>query len=174
MSQQQDIIPGLCFIIPLKPLRSTPKVDFHLVPEIIQGLNSIDRVHHAPGAESPCLKNSMTKKVWYMHPNQIDNLIVYQGKRIVELFSSTHGKVETFEVTPDSLKHDDKIIHEGPHVFGWPVNVFHRVHSPEGSLSSNFAKWSEGFDIKTNFNIYELDTETGASRVVRAGHLDQL
>ena len=31
----------------------------------------------------------------------------------------------------------------------------------------------EGFDIKTNFNIYELDTETGKFEVARIGSKDQ-
>lgn len=37
----------------------------------------------------------------------------------------------------------------------------------------NFAVHYEGFDIKTNFNIYDLDTETGKFEIIRAGHLDQ-
>jgi hypothetical protein len=47
------------------------------------------------------------------------------------------------------------------------------VHSPEGSLSTNYAKRLQGFDIDTNFNIYQLDTESGAYDVARLGALDQ-
>jgi hypothetical protein len=37
----------------------------------------------------------------------------------------------------------------------------------------NFAVHYEGFDIRTNFDIFDLNTETGEFKVIRAGHLDQ-
>jgi len=57
----------------------------------------------------------------------------------------------------------------------WPCGVFHRIVScPEqGSASVNFAVRYEGFNIRTNFNIYDLDTESGKYKVIREGHLDQ-
>jgi hypothetical protein len=57
----------------------------------------------------------------------------------------------------------------------WPCGVFHRIVScPEqGSSSVNFAVHTYGFDIRTNFNIYDLDTESGQFKVIRAGYLDQ-
>ncbi len=57
----------------------------------------------------------------------------------------------------------------------WPCGVFHRIVScPEqGSGSVNFAVRYEGFNIRTNFNIYDLDTESGKYKVIREGHLDQ-
>jgi len=47
------------------------------------------------------------------------------------------------------------------------------VHSPEGSLSTNYAARLPGFDIDTNFNIYKLDTQTGQYQTARLGALDQ-
>ena len=57
----------------------------------------------------------------------------------------------------------------------WPVLVFHRIVSSqtEGSASINFAAHYEGFDVRTNFNVYSLDTETGAHEVIREGWRDQ-
>lgn len=37
----------------------------------------------------------------------------------------------------------------------------------------NFARHFEAFDPKENFNIYQLDTETGEHAVIRYGELDE-
>lgn len=177
MSHLTTVIDGLCFIRPLPPLRSTPNVEFNVVP-VLDQLSAIDRVRHMPGAYSPSVAGSDLRP-WYMHPDQEDNLLVCEGKRVVELYSKAHGRVETFEVTPNRLMQckpnlsECRVIYEGPHIFGWPKDVFHRVYSPEGSFSINFARHYPGFDIATNFNIYELNTETGEHQVLREGHLDQ-
>ena len=56
----------------------------------------------------------------------------------------------------------------------WPRGVFHRITSgEEGSITINLATHYEGFDIKTNFNIYNLDTKTGDYTVFRDGFKDQ-
>jgi hypothetical protein len=57
----------------------------------------------------------------------------------------------------------------------WPCCVFHRIRSDEktGSASLNFAVRYEGFDVKTNFNVYDLDPADGEYRTIRAGYLDQ-
>lgn len=176
MSNLITVINGMCFIRPLPPLRSTPNVEFNVVP-VLDGLDSIDRVRHHPGAYSPSVANS-DERPWYMHPDQEDNLLVCEGKRVVELYTKEHGLVR-FEVTPDRLlqcesgRSECRIIYQGPHIFGWPQDVFHRVHSPEGSVSINFARHLPGFDMSTNFNIYELNVETGEYAVLREGHLDQ-
>jgi hypothetical protein len=85
----------------------------------------------------------------------------------------THGRVETFEVTADAIVHNQQKIYQGPAILGWGTQVFHRVHSPKGSVSTNYAARSAGFDMDTNFSIYALDTKTGEHRVVRVGALDQ-
>jgi hypothetical protein len=175
MSSKTDYISGMCFFIPLKKLRETPSVEFDLIPGVIDGLSSIDRVRHQQGAISPSAPGTGVERPWYMHPNQEDNLIVLSGIRKVELYTKEHGKVEQFEVTPDYVKHGDKYVYEGRCIFGWPTNVFHRINSPleGGSISINFAKHSDGFDIRTNFNIYDLDEATAEYRVIREGHKDQ-
>ncbi len=165
-------IDHLCFIIPLKTLRSTPKVHFFSIDGVIDGLSGVDLVIHKPGGKSPLIAGDETW-YWYMHTDQEDKLVVHQGKRIVELYSTKHGKVEQFEVTADAIYHNGKKIHDGAAILGWEPYVFHRVHSPEGSISTNYAKRLEGFDIDTNFNIYQLDTESGEYRLARLGALDQ-
>jgi hypothetical protein len=52
---------------------------------------------------------------------------------------------------------------------------FHRIRSDEesGSASINFAVRYEGFDVRTNFNVYDLDPVGGKYRMIRAGYLDQ-
>jgi hypothetical protein len=162
----------LCFIIPLKLLRKTPNVEFYTIPKVTQNLSAVDKVIHKKGAKSPQIKGDK-KHYWYMHPHQQDQLIVHEGKRIVELYSKKHGKIETFEVTSKGVKHNKTYLYKGPCIFGWPRNVFHRVTSPIASISTNYARHYKGFDIKTNFNIYDIDETKGTHWVVREGHKDQ-
>ena len=73
-----------------------------------------------------------------------------------------------------SIEHNGERILEGGGLVVWPANVFHRIVSEEdGSASINLATHYEGFDIKTNFNIYDLNTETGEYRLLREGYKDQ-
>jgi len=83
--------------------------------------------------------------------------------------------MEHFVVTPSVIEHGDKVVLDGPGMITWPVGVFHRIRSAEdvGSVSLNFAAHFEGFDIRTNFNIYDLDVKTGDYRLIRPGYLDQ-
>jgi hypothetical protein len=56
----------------------------------------------------------------------------------------------------------------------WPTKVFHRITSgDQGSVSLNFAIRYPGFDIDTNFSIYDLDTTTGKCKLLRLGKVDQ-
>ncbi len=174
-SEVPQEITGLYKIIPLKILRRTPGVNFDcLEKDVLPAIDAIDRVIHTTGAVSPGPVGEI-KRPWYMHPHQADNLMVLHGERHVELYTENHGRIVTFDVTPDRIVIDGKLAHEGPCMLVWPCNVFHRIRSCEvkGSASINFAAHTAGFDIKTNFNIYDLNTETGEYRMIRAGHLDQ-
>lgn len=166
------VFEDMVFIKPLSLLRKTPSVEFYNVRDVVNGLSAIDKVIHQKGAKSPRIKGDITW-YWYMHPDQQDNLLVHEGKRIVELFERKHGKVERFEVTHNRIKHNEKIIFKGAAILGWPRNVFHRIHSPQGSISTNYAIHYKHFSIKSNFNIYDLDTKTGEYKLVREGHKDQ-
>jgi len=168
-------VPGLYRIVPLQVLRRTPGVAFDAVPaSVLAAAGSMDRVLHEGGAISPGPVGDVTRP-WYMHPHQDDNLIVMHGKRYVEIYTPTHGKVENFTVTPHLVEKDGKPIFQGGAMLVWPRGVFHRIKSDEidGSASLNFAVHYEGFDIRDNFSIYDLNTETGEYRVIREGHLDQ-
>jgi len=174
MEKKTDIIPGVAFMIPLNELRQTPGVLFHDLPEeLVKGISAIDRVEHGVGAYSPVAQNMPELRAWYMHPHQEDNLLVLRGARHIELYTTKHGKTEQFEATPHYIKHNGKMIAEGPTILGWGTFVFHRVQSPNGSISMNFARHFEGFNIDENFNIYKLDEATGKHEVLREGHLDQ-
>lgn len=169
-------VPGLYKILALKALRRTPKVYFDVIPEEhIPQIDAVDRVIHETGAISPG-KIGEVERPWYMHPAQDDNLIVLQGRRFVDIYTNKHGKIESFEVTPHSVKKNGKIIFEGEAMLVWPRGVFHRIKTcdVEGSASVNLATHYDGFDIKNNFNIYELQEETGKFKVIREGYLDQL
>jgi len=168
-------VQGLYRIIDLKVLRRTPKVWFDVLDVAqISPVAAIDRVLHGPGAISPG-RVGPVERPWYMHPSQEDNLMVLHGTRYVEIYTPEHGRIEAFTVTPNRVSMENGKTFDGAVMLVWPRHVFHRIVScpNEGSASVNLAAHFEGFDIRTNFNIYDLDTATGQYRVIREGHLDQ-
>tara|TARA_A100001011_G_scaffold387117_1_gene464351 strand:+ start:315 stop:857 length:543 start_codon:yes stop_codon:yes gene_type:complete len=171
-TKEKIIIKYLASITPLKSFRRTPNVNFLKADQIISSLNAVDYVIHQPGAKSPKIEHD-EQHYWYMHRQQKDNLIVHCGYRIIELYSKRHGKKETFEVSNDSIKLNGKIIHHGPAILSWPTSVFHRISSPEGSISTNYAHHYQHFTRKNNFNIYDLNIVTGEYHVVRPAPLDE-
>lgn len=130
-------------------------------------------VEHKKNAYSPTIEWMEDERPWYMHPFQIDNLIVFKGTRIIDLYARDHMQIETFEVSPRIIKHNWKIIYEWKAIFWRYTKVFHRVHSPQWSISLNLAQHLDGFDIKTNFNIYNLNLNTCKTSLLREWHLDQ-
>jgi len=168
-------IENLYQIIPLKPLRHTPGVWFDLIPEeVISKINAVDRVIHKHGAVSPGPVGSI-ERPWYVHLHQEDHLLVMHGMRHIDFYSQKHGRIETVNASPLRLEKDGQVIHEGPYILKWFTNVFHRIISDAeiGSASLNFAVRHDGFDIRTNFSIYDLNVETGECVVIREGFLDQ-
>jgi len=167
-------VKNLYRIIKLTPFRKTDGVVFDLFPiDTLPHISSVDRVIHDSNASSPGPVEGVPF-TWYMHPHQADNLMVLHGKRDVYLYTRVHGKVEHFTVYPDKIYRNGELVHEGGCILVWPCNVFHRIQSgEEGSGSINFAVHSKGFDIQTNFNIYDLDTETGEVKLLREGYKDQ-
>lgn len=167
-------IKGLCKIVDLRKLRRTEGVFFDAVPEeFMENLGGVDRVIHISNAVSPGSIEGVDRP-WYMHTAQSDNLLVLSGERHIDLYSTVHGKIENFVVTRNEIKMNGEVICDHPAVLTWPPYVFHRVESKEmGSASINFAQRTDGFDIKDNFSIYDLNTETGEYKVIREGHKDQ-
>ena len=167
-------IPGLYKVVALQPFRKTTGVSFDILPkELVPKVDAVDRVIHKNRAVSPGPIGDVAEP-WYMHPHQDDNLVVLQGVRHVEIYTKKHGRIETFVVMPERLEHNGRLLYDGPALLVWPRGVFHRIKSgDEGSASINLATHYEGIDMRTNFNIYDLDTETGKFKVIREGHLDQ-
>jgi len=167
-------IKGLYKIIELVKLRETKGVQFDVIPPtLFDNLQGIDRVIHKSYAISPGSVEGV-ERPWYMHLHQSDNLVVLNGERHIDLYSIEHGKIENFIVTRDKIFMNGELICDYPAVLTWPPKVFHRVESKkEGSASINFAQRTKGFDIKTNFSIYDLNPNTGEYRVIREGHQDQ-
>ncbi|MCF7790528.1 MAG: hypothetical protein K9M56_00895 [Victivallales bacterium] len=168
-------VKGLYRIITLKKIRKTNKVTFDALDvSLIPHAEGFDRVIHEPGAISPGTVHAV-KQPWYMHPHQEDNLMVLHGTRYIEIYTPEHGSVEKFTVTADKVCKGNKVCYNGAAMLVWPRNVFHRIKScpVQGSASINFAVRFEGFDIRTNFNIYDLDVKSGRYKVIREGHLDQ-
>ena len=109
-----------------------------------------------------------------MHLHQEDNLFVLHGKRYVELYSKEHKTIEKFVITPDYIEHNGQRVVDGGGLITWTTNVFHRITSGDnGSASINLATHLDGFDINTNFNIYDLNLETGEHKLIREGYKDQ-
>lgn len=167
-------VPGLYQIIPLKILRRTAGVSFDNIPmDALPKISAIDRVLHKNSAISPGAVGKVPRP-WYMHTHQDDNLLVLQGVRVVDLYSKAHGIIENFEVSADRIVKNGKVVYDGPAMLVWPTKVFHRVESlAEGSSAVNFAVHYEGIDIRTNFNIYDLDPATGDFSMIREGFKDQ-
>ncbi len=168
-------VDGLYSVIELHVLRRTKNVCFDALDmSEVSPIASIDRVIHAPGALSPGSVGAV-EHPWYMHAHQEDNLMVLHGTRYVELYTPEHGKIEKFTVTPDKVSREDGRGHAGAVILTWPRHVFHRIIScpKEGSASINLASHFEGFDLRTNFNVYDLDPSTGKFWMIREGYLDQ-
>jgi hypothetical protein len=167
-------VPRFYKVIALQPFRRTEGVTFDILPKnLVPKIDAVDRVIHKSSAVSPGPIGEIAEP-WYMHPYQDDNLIVLQGTRHVEIYTKEHYRIESFVITPDYIEHNNKLLYDGPGLLVWPRKVFHRIKSGEkGSASINLATHYEGIDMKTNFNIYDLDIKTGKFRVIREGHLDQ-
>lgn len=167
-------VKNLYQIIRLKEFRRTEGVAFDVMVEsMVPKIDAIDRVLHKGGAVSPGAVGDIDRP-WYMHFHQEDNLFVLHGKRYVELYTPEHGVIEKFVVTADYIEHNGELVCDGGAVLTWPTHVFHRIISgDEGSASINLATHHDGFDIKTNFNIYDLNTDTGEYKVIREGYKDQ-
>ena len=78
-------------------------------------------------------------------------------------------------MTPERIEKDGVLLFDRAVMLSWPTNVYHRIRSsPEkGSASINLAVRHPWFNLRTEFNIYDLDLATGRSRVAREGYLDQ-
>jgi len=161
-------------VIRLVPLRRTPGVCFDMVPmEFLPRIDGIDRVVHEHGAVSPGPVGKV-KRTWYYHPFQEDNLLVLHGQRTAEIYNLEYKRLETFIATPDKVTRNSELVCEGPCMLVWSTKVFHRITSGEqGSVSLNFAVRHPGFDIDTNFSIYDLVTATGEFTLLRLGKMDQ-
>jgi len=168
-------VEGVYTILQLYRLRETPGVSFDvLTPDLVPRADAIDRVIHQAGALSPGSVGEI-ERPWYMHPHQDDHLMVLAGKRYVDLFSPIVGRVISFEVEPDCVTREGKVLCETACMLVWPHHVFHRIRSDEamGSRSVNLATHHPGFDIRANFNVHELDVKTGEHHVIRKGSKDQ-
>ncbi len=167
-------VESLFKVVHLKRFRETEGVKFDIFPnDFLEPVSGVDRVIHTSNAVSPG-KIGDTDRPWYMHTCQGDNLVVLYGERHVDLYSVAHGKIEKFIITPNEIYQNGELVCTTPGMLVWPPNVFHRVESKEaGSASLNFAYRYEGFDVKNNFDVYDLNTETGVFKVIRDGHKDQ-
>lgn len=161
-------------VIPMRVLRKTQGVKFdEMVPSDIPRIDGIDRVIHGPNSISPGSIQGI-KRPWYMHTHQDDNLMVLQGTRYVDIFCPRTLVKSSFIITPDKIYKNNKLYFDGPALIVWPSRIFHRIISGrDGSISVNLATRHEGFDLRENFNIYDLDTRTGHHTLLKDGYKDQ-
>jgi hypothetical protein len=173
MSTEMEV-KGLYKIVDMVHFRETKGVRFDIVPKhILEETVAVDRVIHDSHAISPG-KVGEIERPWYMHPWQSDNLVVLYGERHIDLYSVSHGKIESFVVTPTKIYKNGKLICDYPAILTWPPHVFHRVVSKEkGSASINFAFRTKDCNMRRNFDIYDLDIKSGKYKVIRKGHQDQ-
>lgn len=161
-------------VIALQEFRRTPGVAFDILPgRLVPKVDAIDRVLHQKGALSPGPVGDVARP-WYRHGQQDDNLLVLAGVRHVEIYTEAHGRVESFDVYPDRIEREGRLWYEGPAMLVWPRGVFHRIRSgDQGSASVNLATHYEGWSVRNNFDVFDLDPATGVSRVIREGWMDQ-
>ncbi len=169
-----DEVEGLYQVIQFEDFRKTPGVTFNILPQsIISRADSLDRVIHGKKAISPGAIGDVIRP-WYMHDFQDDNLAVLHGTREVDLYSPICGDTVHFTVTPNDVYKNGQLVATGGAMLVWPKRVFHRIISgEEGSASINLAIHYEGWDVKNNFNIYDVDTMTGEYLMIREGFRDQ-
>jgi len=162
-------------VIQFEDFRKTPGVTFNILPQyIIKRADSLDRVIHGKSAVSPGPIDTIPRP-WYMHDYQDDNLAVLSGTREVDIYSPAHGQIEHFTVTANDVYKNGHLIAKGGAMLVWPRGVFHRITSGEdGSASINLAIHYDGWDVKNNFNIYDVNTETGTFKLIREGFKDQM
>lgn len=161
-------------LLPLRILRQTTGIKFDEIPQCdIPAIHGIDRVIHGPNGISPGPVKSV-KRPWYMHTHQDDNLLVLQGTRYVDIYCPKNKTKSSFIVTPNKVYKNNKLYFNAPAMLVWPRGIFHRIISgSEGSISVNFATRHKGFDIKNNFNIYDLNINSGEYKLIRNGYEDQ-
>ena len=161
-------------IIPLRTLRKTKGVLFdEIVPSDIPKISGIDRVIHKSNSISPGPIENV-KRPWYMHPSQDDNLLVLQGTRYVDIYCPVIRKKQSFIITPEKIWKNGKLYCNYPAMIVWPSGIFHRIISgEEGSISVNLSTRMSDYDIKTNFNIYDLNITTGEYKLLKKGMEDQ-
>jgi hypothetical protein len=159
---------------PLRILRRTYGVSFdEIVPSDIPRIHGIDRVIHLANSISPGPIEDV-KRPWYMHTNQDDNLLVLQGTRYIDIYNPKDKQGASFIITPDKVYKNEKLYYNGPAMVVWPAGIFHRIISgSEGSISVNFASRNHGFNLKDNFNIYDLNKDTGEYKLLKQGIDDQ-
>jgi len=174
MSHIVEEVVGLYRVIQFKEFRKTQGVTFDIIPIKALGcIDAVDRVLHVSDAVSPAAISGVSRP-WYMHTHQQDNLVVLSGIRHVDLYTPKHGRIEQFTVTPDGVYKKDKLIADGGAMLVWPKGVFHRIVSGDGgSASINLATHEPGFDINTNFNIYDVNIDNGQFHLLREGFQDQ-
>jgi hypothetical protein len=161
-------------LIPLRILRRTYGVSFdEIVPSDIPRIHGIDRVIHLANSISPGPIEDV-KRPWYMHTNQDDNLLVLQGTRYIDIYNPKDKQGASFIITPDKVYKNEKLYYNGPAMVVWPAGIFHRIISgSEGSISVNFASRNYGFNLKDNFNIYDLNQNTCEYKLLKQGIDDQ-
>ena len=158
-------------LIPLRQLRRTAGVLFdEMVPSDIPSIQGIDRVIHKANGISPGPCEGV-KRPWYTCIPV--KMITYSSYKVNDSLTFTvprNNKLSSFIITPDKVYKNNKLYCNQPAMIVWPAGIFHRIISgSEGSISINLSTRTSKFDLANNFNIYDLDTTTGAYKVIRDG-----
>lgn len=130
-------------LVPLRMLRSTPRAAFH---EIVP--SDIPSIHGI---------DRVIHEPYATSPGPVDD-----GARTVRRPWYMHPAQD-----------DNRLVLSGER-FVWPAGIFHRIVTGQhGSISVNLSTRRRGFSLDDNFNVYDLETTTGRSVLLRDGKDDQ-
>ena len=93
------------------------------------------------------IDSSKKETIWHQNRYEINNLLILDGMRTIELYNMQNNKKSFIEITPDNIYKNGKIYYGSPCILTWNGELFHRTISGEnGCISMNFTEKAYKFE----------------------------